>query len=139
MNFIKSLFSIVTAPVTGGASLLGFAADIGKGFFNDYKESRVNKRNIAAAVAANKIRLALSEQSNNQAWEMAQIEGKDKFLRRVSFFMLSAPFMVAIVAPESVRDYFTIALASMPEWYQYTYMSIVGAVWGISEFKKWKS
>jgi hypothetical protein len=119
--------------------LLAAAVSIGKGFFNDYQLSRENKRDIAKAITKNKIRLALNEQTNNQAWEMAQIEGKDKFLRRVSFFMLSAPFMVAIVAPESVSDYFTIALAAMPEWYQWMYMSIIGAVWGISEFKKWKA
>ena len=138
MNILKSILGVVASPFTGGASLLGVAADIGKGFFDDYKEGRENKRKIAAAITENKIRLALNEQSNNHVWEMAQIEGKDKFLRRVSFFMLSAPFMVAIVAPEAVQDYFNVALAAMPEWYQYTYMSIIGAVWGISEFKKWK-
>jgi hypothetical protein len=119
--------------------LLSAAVSIGKGFFDDYQLSRENKRDIAKAITENKIRLALNEQTNNQAWEMAQIEGKDKFLRRVSFFMLSAPFMVAIIAPESVNDYFTVALAAMPEWYQWLYMSIIGAVWGISEFKKWKA
>jgi hypothetical protein len=121
------------------AGLLSAAVSIGKGFFDDYQLSRENKRDIAKAITENKIRLALNEQVNNQAWEMAQIEGKDKFLRRVSFFMLSAPFMVAIIAPESVNDYFTVALAAMPEWYQWLYMSIIGAVWGISEFKKWKA
>ncbi len=139
MKFVKSLFSIAAAPITGGASLVSVAADIGKGLFDDYKAGRENKRKIADAIAINKVKLALDENTNNAAWEMAQIEGKDKFLRRVSFFMLSAPFMVAIVAPQAVQDYFTVALAAMPEWYQYTYMSIVGAVWGISEFKKWKS
>lgn len=139
MNFLKSLFSIVAAPVTGGVSLLGVAADIGKGLVDDYKAGRENKRKIAQAITQNKIRLALDDQANNQAWEMAQIEGKDKFLRRVSFFMLSAPFMLAIVAPQAVQDYFTVALVSMPEWYKQMYVAVIGCIWGVSEFKKWKS
>lgn len=137
MSWSKVL-GVVAAPFTGGASLLGVAVDVGKGLLGDYTAGRKNKRKIANAVALNKIKLAESAQSHNQVWELAQIEGKDKFLRRVSFFMLSAPFVVAIVAPHSVQEYFTVALASMPEWYQYMYVSIIGAIWGISELGKFK-
>ena len=47
-------------------------------------------------------------------------------------------FVVAIFDKQAVSDYFTIALAAVPEWYQWAYVSILGAIWGIAEFKKWK-
>jgi len=120
-------------------ALIGLGVDLGKGFFSDYKEGRENKRKVSAAVAAHKIKLAESNQSHNQNWELEQIQGKDSLLRRFSFFMLSMPFMVAIFSPEKVRDYFEVAISAVPEWYQYAYMVILGAIWGVSEFKKWKS
>lgn len=121
------------------ALLLGMGVDLVKGFFTDFKEGRENKRKINAAVTENKIKLALSEQSHNKNWELAQIEDKDSLLRRFSFFMLSMPFIVAMFSPEKVKVYFDVAIAAVPEWYQYAYMVILGAIWGVSEFKKWKS
>lgn len=114
---------------------LGFLLDIGKTLVGDWTDGRANKRAIKKAVADNKIRLAQSEQSHNSAWEMAQLENKDVLLRRVSFTLMSVPFVVAIFDPQSVQAYFTIALASVPDWYQWAYVSILGAIWGISAFK----
>ncbi len=117
---------------------LGFLLDIGKTIVSNWTDSQANKRAIKKAVADNKIRLAQSEQSHNSAWEMAQLENKDVLLQRVSFFLLSVPFVVAIFDPQSVQAYFTIALASVPDWYQWAYVSILGGIWGIAEFKKLK-
>ena len=116
----------------------GLVASLFSGFADDYQKGREHKRKISDAVTKNKIRLAESDQTHNQNWELEQIQGKDKLLRRMSFLLMSLPFLIAIFNPEAVRDYFLIALAAVPEWYQWAYMSILGAIWGVSEFKKWK-
>lgn len=87
------------------------------------------------AMLENQARLLRDEQSNNSAWEMAQLADSDKFLRRVCFFIFSIPFIYAMVDPTAVQDYFRIALSAIPEWYIKTYMGIIGAVWGISSLK----
>lgn len=117
---------------------LGLLANVVTGWVGDYQKGREHKREISEAVTKNKIRLAESEQTHNQNWELSQIEGKDKILRRLSFALMSAPFVIAIFNPDAVNEYFSVGLASMPEWFQYQYMAILGAIWGISEFKKWK-
>ncbi len=117
---------------------LGFLVSIGKTLIGDWTAAREAKREVKKAVTENKIRLAQNEQTHNSKWEMMQLEDKDELLQRISFFLLSAPFVVAIFDPLAVRDYFTIALASVPDWYQWAYVSILGAIWGIAEFKKLK-
>ena len=118
------MFSLVTGLVTG--------------WFTDWQEGREDKRIIARASAENKARLLLSDQSHNQSWEMAQLEGKDVLLQRLSFMLLSLPFVWAMFAPETVENYFTVAIASVPDWYQWIYIAMIGAIWGISEMKKFK-
>jgi len=136
MKWLSTITSIIAAPFTGGASLVG---GIVKGFADDYQAGRKNKREIAAAVAQNKIKLAQSAESHNNAWEMAQLEGKDNLLRRASFFMFASPFVIGIIAPDSVNNYFNVALSAVPDWYKAIFITIVGGIWGVSEFKRWKS
>ena len=104
----------------------------------DWKSKRADKRKLNAAVTENKIRLASSKQSHNQNWEMAQLEGKDDLLRRVSFVLLSFPIVWAFVDPVKVEAVFNTALAAIPDWYQYMYVAMIGAIWGISELRKFK-
>lgn len=105
------------------------------GWFNGQLEVQKSKIETQKAAEANKARLLSDEQSNNHAWEMAELTGADKTIRRASFICFSAPFVVAIFAPESVKHYFDVAIASIPAWYKATYMSITGAIWGISSLK----
>jgi len=120
-------------------SLFSLGTDIVRGIGEDMKSKRDHKRQVEEAIVKSKIKLAESAESHNQNWELEQIAGKDSLLRRFSFFLLSMPFVIAIVSPESVKQYFDVAISAVPEWYQYAYMAVLGAVWGISEFKKWKS
>ncbi len=117
---------------------LGLLLNIGKTLVGNWTDSQANKRAIKKAVADNKIRLAQSEQTHNSQWEMAQLENKDSLLRRVSFVLLSIPFVVAMFDPVAVQTYFTVAIASVPDWYQWAYVSILGAIWGLSSFKNFK-
>ena len=113
------------------AALIG----VGQGWFSDWQQRRENQRNIEKAVADNKIRLALSEQEYNQAWEMAALEGRDTWLRRVSFAMWSFPLVWAYFSPGAAKAYFVDSLSGLPDWYVAGYLAITGAVWGLSELK----
>lgn len=89
----------------------------------------------AVAAEQNKARLIADADSHNSAWEMAALQDSDKSLRRICFVIFSFPFVYAVFDPVSVQHYFAVALNSMPAWYTQTYMSIVGAVWGMSSLK----
>ena len=93
------------------------------------------KQVIQAAVIENTARQIRDTETNNSAWEMANLTDKDKWLRRVSFAMFSAPMVWALFDPDGVREYFTIALAAMPEWYIQMYAAMVGGIWGIAALK----
>ncbi len=93
------------------------------------------KQAIKQAEQENTARLLADKESNNSAWEMANLQDKDKFLRWFSFVMFSSPFWIAIVSPEQVRDYFEVAINSVPVWWQQMFIAINGGVWGISSLK----
>lgn len=107
--------------------------------FTSWNEGRVKLKeadlNIKLAEKQNKARLLQSTQDNNHEWEMANLTDKDKWLRRISFGMFSAPFVWALFDPEGVRRYFEEALAVMPEWYIQLYAGMVGGVWGFAALK----
>ena len=105
----------------------------------EWNNGRVKLKNkkleITEAVLTNKARLANDTNSNNHDWEMANLEDKDIWLQRISFTMFSSPFIWALFDPAGVKEYFDIALASMPEWYIQLFAGMVGAIWGISQLK----
>ena len=88
-----------------------------------------------AAEAENTARLLRDDHNHNSSWEMASLRDKDKWLRRLSFAIFSAPFFWALVDPAGVRAYFSVALEAMPEWFVRTYMTMVGGIWGVSALK----
>ena len=99
------------------------------------KDYVAGEQEIKKAEKANKARLLRDKQSNNAEWEMANLTDKDKWLRRFSFGMFSAPFFWALVDPVAVEQYFNIALSAKPEWYIQMDGARVGGVWGISALK----
>lgn len=90
---------------------------------------------IELAEKQNRARLLQSENDNNHEWEMANLTDKDRWLRRISFGMFSAPFIWALFDPSGVKEYFEIALSAMPEWYIQLYAGMVGGVWGFAALK----
>ena len=99
------------------------------------KDYVAGEQEIKKAEKANKARLLRDKQSNNAEWEMANLTDKDKWLRRCSFAMFSAPFFWALVDPVAVEQYFNVALSAMPEWYIQMFGAMCGGVWGISALK----
>lgn len=115
--------------------VLGFLFGIGKEFVDIYRAKKERQNRVEEAVTANKVRLAESAQSHNEAWEMAQISGQDKNLRRVSFAVWSTPAVWAMFDPVGIQESFSAALAALPEWYVYGYLAMTGAIWGIAEMR----
>lgn len=121
------------APLVG--ALGGFLFDLGREWVADWKAGKANKREVARAVAENRIRLAESAQSHNQEWELRQLEGRDLIVRRLSFAMWSWPIFWAGFDPDGARHFFSTALGALPDWYVWGYLAMTGAIWGVSEFK----
>lgn len=115
--------------------LAGPIIDGVKEWNNGRVELKKKHLDIKNAVAENKARLLRDTNSNNHEWEMANLEDKDKWLRRISFTMFAAPFIWALFDPDGVKEYFDVALASMPEWYIQLFAAMVGGVWGFSALK----
>lgn len=116
-------------------TIISAIVGLGQGFISDWQAKRENQRAIEKAVAENKIRLAQDAQTHNENWEMAALEGRDNWLRRVSFAFWSWPLAWAYFSPEAAKAYFTDSLAGLPDWYVGGYLAITGAVWGLSELK----
>ena len=105
------------------------------GIFTDWQDRRKEQRAIESAVAQNKIRLAQDEQSHNQQWEMAALEGRDSLLRRLSFVAWSIPLVWAAFDAPGAKIYFEQSLGALPDWYVGGYLMITGAIWGVAELK----
>ncbi len=93
------------------------------------------KQERELAATNNEARLLADTQTNNAAWQIEALRHSDRWLRRISFTIFTAPFVVALISPESVRNYFIIALSVIPPWYVKGYLGIVGSVWGVAELK----
>ena len=99
------------------------------------KDYVLSKQELKKAEVENKARLLRDKHSNNHEWEMANLRDKDKWLRRISFAVFTAPLIWAAFDPIAVQAYFDVALKAMPEWYVQIVLSMVGGIWGISVLK----
>lgn len=116
-------------------ALIAIAGQVVGSLVDDWRARRENARQVEKAVTENRIRLAQSEQSHNQEWEMRALEGRDNWLRRLSFGFWSAPLLWAYFDPAAAKAYFVDSLSGLPDWYVGGYLAITGAVWGLSELK----
>jgi len=123
----------MAAPLAlaAGQAIIGIVT----GWFQSWQQRQERQQRVEEAVTENKIRLAQDAQTHNENWEMAALAGRDNFMRRVSFGMWSAPFLWALFDPAAVREFFTVSLAALPEWYVAGYLGMTGAIWGLAELK----
>lgn len=112
-----------------------FLSGLASEWVKDWQAGRENQRAVEKAVTENRIRLAESRETHNQEWEMRALEGRDTWLRRLSFAAWSAPLLWAYFDPAAAAAYFTTSLGALPDWYVGGYLAITGAVWGIAELK----
>lgn len=116
-------------------AIIALVSGIAGSLLDDWTASRENKRQVEKAVTENRIRMALDAQQYNQEWELRALEGRDNWLRRISFGFWSAPLAWAYFDPAGAKAYFTESLAGLPDWYVGGYLAITGAVWGLAELK----
>lgn len=107
-------------------------ASLGIGLFGDWIKG---KQGIVKAKAEKTAELIQSKTDNDNLWEMQQINAKDSWLRRGSFLVFSIPMIWAAFDAQAVNEYFTIALAGVPDWYVKSYMMMIGGIWGIAALK----
>lgn len=112
-------------------AILGFIGSIA-GLVSDNVRQR---REIAAAETANRVRLLQDAQSNNHAWEMASLADKDKTLRWLCFVLFTYPLVWAAFDAQGAAAYFNTTLAALPDWYKQIVFSMVGGIWGVAALK----
>jgi len=115
---------VFTGLIALASTVIGIGGDWLKG-----------RQQIVKAKATKAAELIQTKTDNDHLWEMEQIKGKDRWLRRGSFLVFSIPMIWAAFDAQAVNDYFTIALASVPDWYVKAYMMMIGGIWGISAIK----
>jgi hypothetical protein len=115
--------------------ILSALIDIGRNWFDSWQADQENARKVKAAAAESRARLLLDQQANNHEWEIRALEGRDAWLRRLSFAAWSAPLLWAYFDPQGAARYFNESLAALPDWYVGGYLGITGAIWGIVELK----
>jgi len=111
---------MIGAIVTLGASVI-------EGITGHFKD----KREIKKAVTENKIRLAQSAQTHNQAWEMKQLDNagwKDDVL----FYAFLALFIWTGFDPEGAELFFQ-NLSILPEWILKTWFWLLAGILGVKK------
>lgn len=98
-------------------------------------EVKAAKHKRELAIIDNQARLAISEQSHNANWEMESLRGNSQVLRLICFIQLAVPITITCITPEHGAAIFS-NLERVPDWFVQLYMIVVGAVWGIHEFKQ---
>lgn len=104
-------------------------------FVSDWRAKKQNKRDIEKAAAEFRQEQARSKEQYRQEWEIRALEGADIWPRRLVLLLFSWPLVWAYIDPQAVQVYFSETLAVLPEWYKAAYLSMLGAVWGLSELR----
>lgn len=89
------------------------------------------KQRLKSAIMENNIRLAQSEQTHNQSWEMKQLENagwKDDVL----FYAFIGMFVWAGFDPDAAVIFFA-NLEVLPEWFVKIFMWLVASVIGVKK------
>lgn len=113
---------------------IGLVQTLAREWMEGRQQAAAAKREVKAAAASARA----AKMKHASEWERRVLEGQDKWLRRGSFLLWSAPMLWAAIDPEGAAGYFAEALAALPPWYVSGYMAVTGAIWGLSEFKSWR-
>ena len=114
------MIPIISAAVGLGQTLIEGVA----GYFR-------RKQEIRAAVARSRVRMAESEQSHNQDWELKSLENagwKDDVL----FYAIVAMYAYSAVDPEGAARVFR-NWESIPEWFREITFWLVASVLGVKK------
>jgi len=104
-------------------------------WFKNKGDIKKAKHKLELAIIDNQSRLALSEAEYNHQWEMESLKGNSQYLRIFCFVQFAVPLMISVVSPEHGAAIWT-NLDLVPAWFVKVYIIMVGAIWGIHEFKQ---
>ncbi len=125
------MFSLIFGPI------LGLVKTIAGGFMQNMKA----KQQLKAAVVTRKLEMIADKQQYNENWELAALQDSDRWIKRVSFLLLSAPLITAIFMPAQTQSYITHVLGTLPAWYTAAYMGMLSSIWAVKSlqtFRSWK-
>lgn len=111
---------MITAITSLGSAVVGGIS----GYFK-------RKQELAAAIHANKVKLALSEQTHNQEWEMRQLDNsgwKDDVL----FYAILAMFVWSAFDPDATEKVFE-NWKVLPPWFMEITGWLVASVIGVKK------
>lgn len=111
--------------------MISAIVELGSMIVGGVKDHFEGKRKVKRAIVENKVRLAQSEQSHNQKWEMMQIDNtgwKDDVL----FYAFIVMFVWAGFDPEGSKAFFN-NLNVLPEWFIKTWFWIVASILGVKK------
>lgn len=118
---LKALTELVTGPVTA------------------IIEARSRRKEVDAARDMKEMELIAQADNAKALWELESIKAnasswKDEYVTVV----ISLPAILSFICPDVVHRGFQ-ALGQSPEWYQYTFLTVMLAAVGINVFTKVKS
>ncbi len=125
------MFSLIFGPV------ISLVKTIAGGFMENMKA----KQQLKAAVTTRKLEMIADKQSYNEQWELTALQDSDRWIKRMSFLLLSAPLITAIFMPAQTQSYITHVLGTLPVWYTTAYMGMLSSIWAVKSlqsFRSWK-
>lgn len=105
------------------------------GFAREWWQSR---QQVQKAAQEYRVERAKSSESYTREWELQALEGRDKWLRRVSFVIIIWPLAWVHIYPQDVADAFA-KIEQLPAWYIGLVGSMWAVIWGVAEFKTFKA
>ena len=111
--------------------IIGPLLRLGGSVVDGVNEHYEGKRRLKKAIVDNNIRLAQSEQTHNQSWEMRSLENagwKDEVL----FYSFIAMFVWAGFDPDGAKQFFE-NLSILPEWFVKTWLWIIASILGVKK------
>jgi len=111
--------------------IIGAVVGVVKNVFGLFGDHLEGKRRIKAAITENRVRMAESEQTHNQTWEMKQLDNagwKDDIL----FYAFIALFVWAGIDPDGAALFFE-NLNVLPDWFIKTWFWLMASILGVKK------
>lgn len=125
------MFSLIFGPI------IALVKTVAGGFMQNMKA----KQQLKAAVVTRKLEMISDKEKYNEAWELAALQDSDRWIKRLSFLLLSAPLITSIFLPAATQGYITHTLSTLPVWYTTAYMGMLSSIWAVKSlqsFRSWK-
>lgn len=136
-----SVGDFLGSVASGASSWIGGAVEAIATPFTEWQKRKTEikqaQHELEMADLAFRSQLVMNRESHNQVWEIEALKRPPQKspMQWISFIVLGCPFIIAWFNPQLVNDYFNVSLVVIPLWYQQTFISIIGVIWGIANLK----